>query len=278
MNDYLFLNVTPNVGVEVNGTFLDSVGKLFQMFGVLEILGSATFIVLLYIIVKYINFKMSDIVKDKNEQIDKLTEKLIESGKNFAPISTNVTEEVSVNSTNYNKQHIVKYKTLFSHPLFYSIDYMISVKLGQVNLTSKIKKEIFKDYIEIKYSSIKNGWLKFLGSSDISTMDSDELRNKIIQIFIDVNLEMEENTKKLNMPEIALVELNKSFQVIDSFLFSSIEVLTESMVFDDNAEAVYTILDLTLKSMDVGFHSVVINLEKLNGQLESVNYKNIKGV
>ncbi len=275
MNDYMLLSVTPNVGVDVNGTFLDSIGKLFQMFGILEMVATATFLVILYLIVKYINFKMSDIVKDKNDQIDKLTERLIESGKGGDSPPTQ--DGGSVNTLHYRK-HIMQYKELFSHPLFYAIDYMISVKLSQTNVTSKIKKEIFKDYIEIKYSSIKKGWLNFLVNPNISTMNGDELRNKITQIFIDVNLEMESRTKTLNIPELALDELNKSFQIVDAFLFSSIEVLTESTVFDDNAEVIYTILDLTLKSMDVGFHSVIINLEKLNGQLDKLGYKNIKGV
>jgi len=273
MDNYLLLSATPNVGVDVNGTFLDSVGKLFQMFGVIEILGSVTFLVILYIIVKYINFKMSDIVKDKNDQIDRLTERLINTGKEDGSIKEIVPSEVQ-----HIRKHITEYKELFSHPLFYSIDYMISVRLSQTNVTSRIKKEIFKDYIEIKYSSIKKGWLNFLQSSNVASMSGDELRNKIIQIFIDVNLEMGCRTKKLNIPELALNELNKSFELVDSFLFSSIEVLTESTVFDDNVEVIYTILDLTLKSMDVGFHSVIINLEKLNGQLDKINYKNIKGV
>jgi hypothetical protein len=272
MNNFLFLSVTPNVGVDVNGTFLDSVGKLFSMFGVIEILASATFLVILYVGVKYINFKMSDIVKDKNEQIDKLTERLIENGKEGV-----IKDEPLTNPTSYRK-HITEYKELFSHPLFYSIDYMISVKLSQTNVTSKIKKEIFKDYIEIKYSTTKKGWLNFLSNPNLSTMNADELRNRITQIFIDVNIEMESKTKSLNIPELALDELNKSFQLVDSFLFSSIEVLTESNVFDDNVEVIYTILDLTLKSMEVGFHSVIINLEKLNGQLDKLGYKNIKGV
>lgn len=275
MNDYLFL-VTPNVGVDVNGTFLDSVGKLFQMFGIIEILATATFLVLLYLGVKYINFKMSDIIKDKNEQIDKLTEKLIESGKGDVVKDLPKEEVTPLNPTHYRK-HITEYKELFSHPLFYAIDYMIAVKLGQINITSKTKKEIFRDYIEVKYVTLKKGWLSFLGNPNISTMNNDELRNKITKIFIDVNNEMESKTKKLNIPEIALTELNKSFQLVDAFLFSSIEVLTESNVFDDNAEVIYTILDLTLKSMDVGVHSVIINLEKLNGQLDKIGYKNIKG-
>jgi len=273
MNSYLIMNTTSNVGVDVNGTFLDSVGKLFQAFGIIEILASSTFLVILYLSVKYFNFKMSDMLKDKNEQIDKLTEKLIEKG--------NVGEEVvehtktPVNTNQYRK-HVTEYKELFSHPLFYAIDYMISVKISQTNVTSKIKKEIFKDYIEIKYSSIKKGWLNFLSNTNISTMNRDELKNKVTKIFIDLNLEMTEKTKNLNIPEIALNELNKSFQIIDEFLFSSIEAITESSVFDDNIEIIYTILDLTATSIEVGFHNVIINLEKLNGQLDAIGYKNIK--
>jgi hypothetical protein len=271
LSNFLFLNSTMNTNVAVDGTFLESVRMLFKDFGILPILLSFLAVATVFIIYKYINFKMSDILRDKTAQIDNLTNRLIEAGKEEVNVPDSPIN-ITPNNSESLRKHITQYGELYSHPLFYAIDYIVSIKINQTSVSSKIKKEIFKDYIEIKFGGIKKHWLLFLSNKDITTMGRDALKNKITEIFIDVEKELTEKVTKLNIPDLALNELNKSFQLADAYLFSSIETLTESNVFDDNTEIIYTILDLTMQNIEVSFHNIVLNLEKLNGELEKVGY------
>lgn len=274
LSDFLLLNsnVTTTVGVGVDGPFLESVRMLFKDFGILPIILSFLAVVSIYIFYKYVNFKMSDILRDKNTQIDNLTNRLIDAGKEEVKIVEVPLTPPSNFTDNNLRKSVTHQNELYSHPLFYSIDYIISIKINQTSVSSKIKKEIFKDYIDIKFGGIKKHWLSFLSNKDITTMGRDSLKNKITEIFIQVEKELNDKVTKLNIPEIALNELNKSFQLADAYLFSSIETLTESNVFDDNTEIIYTILDLTMQNIEVSFHNIILNLEKLNGELEKVGY------
>jgi hypothetical protein len=260
-----------NTNVAVDGTFLESVRMLFKDFGILPILLSFVAVAIVFIVYKYINFKMSDILRDKTAQIDSLTNRLIEAGKDV-PVVVDSPINITPKDVASLRKHITEYNELYSHPIFYAIDYIVSIKINQTSVSSKIKKEIFKDYIEIKFGGIKKQWLLFLSNKDITTMKRDSLKNKITEVFIEVDKDLNDKVKKLNIPDIALNELNKSFQLADAYLFSSIETLTESQVFDDNVEIIYTILDLTMQNIEVSFHNVILNLEKLNGELEKIGY------
>lgn len=273
----MFLNSIAKIEGKVDGNVIDSISNLFQNFGIVPILLVSFFAVVLYLFFIWIKrLIFSSDKKKKEEQIIELQSEV----KNLtqAIASSMLNKKQYSNEGLVNSLTIDAIKDLTKHPVFSNIDYILSVKLNQTTFSSKIKYDIFRDFVIVKYTIFKDNWLKYLATHKNIETTREELKDQLTKLFITIDDEVSIELSNLKIPYIALVELNKSSQIGDKFLHSSIETFIDSNNFRSAEDIIYTILNLAVQVIEVIFYDLILNLEKLNGQLEQEVYekKNVK--
>jgi hypothetical protein len=249
--------------LNLDGDTLNGINKIFESFGVVQTV--LIFCIVLFIwgcyrlIYTWGMNKFSERALEKDRRIDELTKILADSAK---------TEILN------NKKYLIMddFKNLENHPLFQNINYWLAVRINQMNMSDNNKSNIFKDYVTIRYTAVKKNWIAFIRDNNISELTRNELKVILIDTLIKITKDIKENIEVANFPETALVEMEKSAQIIDKIVISAIESFTTSEHFENGFDVLYTLLTIKMHILEVVFYELVMSLEKLNGSLQNQTY------
>lgn len=247
--------------IKVNTDYLSGLRDLFLSFGIVPILGVAVTGVLLILLYKWISVKIVSNLKEKDERIDGLTRAIAAMNVNNG-IAPGLTNSLTIEAMN----------DLTKHPVFSNIDYLLTVRINQTSFSTKKKHHIFKDYVDTKYSIFSDSLKTFLVHNKNYEISRNELKSRILHLFISLDEASSSKISELEIPYIALVELNKSAQMGDRFIHSSINTFSDSMNYRSAEDIIYAILNLSVQVIELVFNDMIINLEKLNGELDSIEY------
>jgi len=249
--------------MDVNGDTLNGINKIFQSIGVVQTI--ATFAIILFIwgcyrlIYKWGITKFSSIAIEKDKRIDELTKILAESAKSDFS-----------NTRNY--LVIDDFKNLENHPFFQNINYWLAIRINQMNMSDVTKSNIFKDYVTIRYTAVKENWVTFIKNNNIDKLSRSELNAALVNLLINITKDVKNNIEIAKFPSVALFEMEKAVQIIDKIVISAIESFTSNQHFENGMDVLYTILTIKMHVLEVVFYELVMTLEKLNGQLAKEDY------
>lgn len=253
------------IQMKVDGDTFDGINNIFQSIGVVEsviVFTTLLFIWGLYRIVYTWGMnKFSEASLEKDRRITELTRMLADSAK------------TEFSDTNRHYLGIDDFKDLENHPFFQNINYWLAIRINQMNMTDDTKSNIFKDYVTIRYTAVKENWISFIKNNDISKLNRTELNAILVDLIIKITQDVKINIDKANFPEVALVEMEKSVQIIDKIVISAIESFTSNEHFENGFDVVYTLLTIKMHILEVVFYELVMTLEKLNGSLKKQSYK-----
>lgn len=251
--------------MSVDGDTINGINNLFDSIGVIEtviIFAVVLFIWGLYkLIYSWGMNKFSEASLEKDRRISELTRILADSAKS---------ELSTINDTHY--LGIDDFKNLENHPIFQNINYWLAVRINQMNLSNITKSNIFKDYVTIRYKAVIENWLDFIKKENIQKLTRNELNSRLVKLIIKIAEDVQKNIDVAEFPDIALVEMEKSVQIVDKIIISAIESFTSNKHFENGFDVVYTLLTIKMHILEVIFYDLVMTLEKLNGTLEKEIY------
>lgn len=248
--------------VKVDGTFLDSLKDIFLEFGLFQVFGIITGLVLLYILYKWTINYLSNKDKEKDKKIAELTQAMASMAldKNRSSIS-GLTHNLSIENINNIQQH----------PLFSNVEYLLGVKVNKTNFSSLTKKNIFSDFLYVRFTCSVDSWKNFLEEESHFEITREVLHSKITKLFIQIDNCAKELYAQTDIPSNVMFELQKSASLADTFLHSATETFIQSKVFKSAEDILYSILTLSIHINEVIFNNLILSLEKIQ-HLEDVEY------
>lgn len=246
-----------------DGDALNGINKIFESIGVAQTL--LIFIIVLFIWGSYrllytwgMN-KFSELALEKDKRITELTTILGNS----------------IQNSNSNSKHYLEiedFKNLEDHPFFQNINYWLAVKINQMHISDVTKNNIFKDYVTIRYTAVKENWINFIKNIDISKLNAKKLNLVLIDLLIKITKDVKEDIDVAGFPNIALIEMENSVHIIDKIILSAIESFTSNLHFENGYDVIYTLLTIKMHILEVVFYELATTIEKLNGALSGVEY------
>lgn len=250
--------------VNVDGSFIDSVKGLFQEFGFGPVIAVVMVLVFLFIFYKWMMVRITQKEKEKDEKIEELTKAIasIALDKN-KPNSSSLTHTLSIESIS----------DLTQHPIFFNIEYMLGVKMNQTIFSNAAKKNIFNDFLNVRFTCFNDMWKRYIKNSPHFEISREELNSQITKLFIDIDICTKQEYSKLGIPNDIMFELQKSSSLADVFLHSATETFIKTKVFKSGEDIIYNILTLSMHINEVIFNNLILSIEKFNGKLDNLEYK-----
>lgn len=249
--------------VNVDGGLIGSIKDLFLEFGAGPVLSIIIIGLILYVFYKWVIHKIVQKDKEKDKKIEELT-------KAMASIALDKNKNTSGLS---NTLSIEKITDLSQHPFFYNIEYMLGVKMNQTVFSSASKKNLFNDFLHVRFNCSLIIWKNFLKNTPHYEMSREELNVHITKLFIDIDNCRKKEYKNLNIPSNVMMEFQKSSSLADTFLHSASETFIQTKVFKSGEDIIYSILTLCMHINEVIFNNLILSAEKFNGSLDNLNYK-----
>lgn len=269
----LFLQAV-NTNVAVDGGFIDKVGMLFQNYGVYTSLFAFFLVVVIVLIYKAGSIYLSKENQKREDELERIKKENIELREKKAVEEAlekeNAKEEKHQIKPNF---EIQEFKDLSKHPYFVNAQYILDVKLKEISVSSKNKKNILIDFIYAKIKTSRDVWYEVLRDAKIAQLSPDELKGLLIGAIIQSQKEFDRTLDKFEIPEIAIEKLKDSVSLLDKMLFATIENFCDSDLFQDSFDIVYMVLDYNISKQEVLITHLQLNIEKLNGQLEITPYE-----
>lgn len=276
----LFLQ-TMTTETKIDGSLLNSINAMFTQFGIYQILFAFFIVSVTVLIYKFISAKISNMSNDKKDiLIADLTEKItnLNSRKNNNGIDIDVNIESTQTQNNIpphkmvQKIDIEEFHDLRKHPYFSNIDYWLYVKIHQVNISNENKRNIFIDYMCIKYGTSKKRWYDFVSDTYISKMSKEELASELLKVTINISKEVDKELLSMGMPRLVIEKMDETTSLADKFMVTTINSFCNNQQFDDSFDIVFLLLNYYMNIIEVLFYDFMVKLEKMNGQLDNANY------
>jgi archaellum component FlaF (FlaF/FlaG flagellin family) len=241
--------------------FLTQVGP-FQ--GVLILFAVASILV----IGKYLIRKMDSAfveIKQANEMLKKEIDNL--NKKN---------EEIITSIENASKKRMdEKLNFLKNHPYFSTIDYMIDVKISEIYFKSEFKKIAFTDILTFKLRSSQETFRAFV-SNESNYINGDlEFRNLVTRNLRDAYGMFMSECQRSKIPQVVLESFNSWTSPLTRFLFSTLEDICESKLYETNVDKLNAILNIMLAVFNEIITNIELYLDEINGDFQGETYKGI---
>lgn len=257
---------TQTSAIKPDGSLVHELSELFDKFGVIQVVLLFTLGLGLFLAYRlgyaWFTSRFSENTKQKDEKIDELTKMLAKMSKKER--SNNATTQYIDSNTIVN---------LRQHPFFDNLDIWMEIRLGQMYIEPESKYNIFKDFLYIKLSVMKNRWLKFIENNDFANMSRDELKSNLMALLITINNETLDKIESAGFPDKVLKKLNKSSVLVDRLISTAIEGFTTNDHFEDCYDAMYAILQVNMSILEVVVYDLAGIMTKLNGSLDDVVYE-----
>lgn len=242
-------------------SFIERVGPI-QGFIVLCLL-SAIFIFTRYFMKRmdtnFIEVKeMNGVLKKKIEELEK---------KN---------EEIRLSIEEATKKRMDK-KTSFmrNHPFFSTIDYMIDVKIPGIHFKSGFKKTAFTDILTFKLRTTQEVFRSFVSNESNLAVDSTEFRNSVTKSIKESYTRFMADCERSGVPPVVVESFNSWVNPLTRFLFSTVENVCESKIYELNVDKLNAILSINLAVLDEMISSIEVYLDEINGDFNGLTYRGI---
>lgn len=246
-----------------DGSLIHGLSELFDKLGVIQVIGifgvGLTIYLLYRIIYAWAVSKFSDTSKEKDNKIEELTKMLAKSTKKDV-VSTQ--QYIGSDSLTNLKQH----------PFFDNLNIWLEIRLGQMKIEPAAKYNIFKDFLYIKLSVMKNNWVNFINSHDLVNMSREELKSSLTNLLITINNETIDKVDSAGFPDVILKELNDSSVLADKLISTAIEGFISNDHFEDGYDALYAILQVNMSVLEVIVYDLAGIMSGLNGSLDHIEY------
>lgn len=242
-------------------SFIERVGPI-QGFIVLCLL-SAIFIFTRYFMKKMdVNFVE---MKEMNESLKKKIEEL--EKKN---------EEIRVSIEDATKKRMDK-KTSFmrNHPFFSTIDYMVDVKIPGIHFKSGFKKTAFTDILTFKLRAAQEVFRSFVANESNLSVESVQFRNFATRAVKESYTRFTSDCERANIPPVVMDSFNSWVNPLTRFLFSTVENVCDSKMYELNVDKLNAILSISLAVFDEMISNIELYLDEINGDFNGLSYKGI---
>lgn len=264
-------NITPeNVGL---------LSQFMKDFGFWQTVLFISIILGLYGGWKWINIKTKLFGEGKENQILELSKQLerqkeantrttAEYMNRLESITSNINKDIHT-SSNFQEADL---HDLTLHPFFSNLHYWINVKVPQTNIKNKTKRNVFIDYMTIKFSLQRKMMLTYVSKKDISRHSISELQTDLLNLNTQYSIELHKHVEKYKLPAISIEKFRDVWNIYDSLYVSFIESVLNAPTFETNHDKLYTIFDSLLNINEVLLLDFVTKIDSLNGELEDSNY------
>jgi hypothetical protein len=205
-------------------------------------------------------------MKDMNQSLKKKIEEL--EKKN---------EEIKLSIEEATKKRMDK-KTTFmrNHPFFSTIDYMIDVKIPGIHFKSGFKKTAFTDILMFKLRSSQEVFRNFVSNESNLSVDAIEFRNYSTKAIKDSYNRFMSDCERAGIPDIVIESFNSWVNPLTRFLFSTVENVCDSKMYELNVDKLNAILSINLAIFDEMISNIELYLDEINGDFNGLVYKGVK--
>lgn len=242
--------------------FIEHVG-IIQGLLVLSLL-SAIFIFTRYFMKKMdVNFVE---MKDMNETLKRKIEEL---EKNNHEIKASIEEATK-------KRMDKKTSFMRNHPFFSTIDYLIDVKVPGIHFKSSFKRAAFTDILTFKLRASQEIFRTLVSNESNLSVDSLEFRNHAMKAMKDSHMRFISDCERMNVPSVVIDSFNSWINPLSRFLFSTVENVCDSKVYELNVDKMNAILSISLAVFDEMVSNIELYLDEINGDFNGLVYRGIK--
>jgi len=243
-------------------SFIERVGPV-QGFIVLSLLSA------IFIFTKYFMKRMDTNffeMKNMNESLKKKIEEL--EKKN---------EDIKASIEDATKRRMDK-KTSFmrNHPFFSTIDYLIDVKIPGIHFKSGFKKTAFTDILTFKLRASQEVFRTFVANESNLGVDSIEFRNHVTKAIKDSHNRFTTDCERASVPPVVMESFNSWVNPLTRFLFSTVENVCDSKMYELNVDKLNAILSINLAVFDEMISNIELYLDEINGDFNGLVYRGIK--
>lgn len=242
-------------------SFIERVGPI-QGFVVLCLLSA------IFIFTRYFMKKMDTNFVEMKEMNETLKKKIEELEKK--------NEEIKISIEEATKKRMDK-KTSFmrNHPFFSTIDYMIDVKVPGIHFKSGFKKMAFTDILIFKLRATQEVFRSFVSNESNLSVDSIEFRNTITKSVKESYTRFMADCERANLPPVVIESFNSWVNPLTRFLFSTVENVCDSKIYELNVDKLNAILSINLAILDEMISSIEVYLDEINGDFNGLTYRGV---
>ena len=182
---------------------------------------------------------------------------------------------------------IEKKTELKYHPFFIFMSFQINYGISTIHLSSEIKSKILMDFLKIKFTVFRDGFLTLTDDS-INKLKKEELKDRVFTLFTDCisNYNEEailffrerlEKHDKVSVDDDIDMIINKFRQwnqkTIDLTAKNMEMVLDDDDYYPSNRAKISAVLLMLKIGFDLAVHDGIDSFNDMNGKLEVVKYK-----
>lgn len=243
-------------------SFIERVGPI-QGFVILCLLAS------IFIFTRYMMKKM-DVnfveMKDMNELLKKKIEELEKKNEDIKSSIEEATKKRMDKKTSFMR----------NHPFFSTVDYLIDVKIPGIHFKSGFKKTAFTDILTFKLRASQEIYRTFVSNESNVSVDSIEFRNNITKAIKDSYTRFMTDCERANVPDVVMQSFNSWVNPLTRFLFSTVENICDSKMYELNVDKLNAILSINLAVFDEMISNIELYLDEINGDFNGLVYRGIK--
>lgn len=243
-------------------SFIERVGPI-QGFIVLALLAA------IFIFTRYFMKKMDGNFFEMKKMNESLKRKIEELEKKNEDIKFSI-EEAS-------KKRMDK-KTTFmrNHPFFSTIDYLIDVKIPGIHFKSMFKRAAFTDMLTFKLRTSQEVFRVFVSNESGLNIDPIEFRNNVTKAIKDSHIRFIADCERSAMPQQVIDSFNSWVNPLTRFLFSTVENICDSKMYELNVDKLNAILSINLAVFDEMISNIELYLDEINGDFNGLTYRGIE--
>lgn len=243
-------------------SFLDRVGPI-QGLVILSLLSA------IFIFTKYFMKRMDGNFDEMKQMNESLKKKIEELEKNNQDIKLSIEEATK-------KRMDKKTSFMRNHPMFSTIDYLIDVKIPGIHFKSTFKRAAFTDILTFKLRSNQEVFRTFVADEGNLSVDSSEFRNSVTKAVKDSYKRFTADCERSNVPAIVMDSFNSWVNPLTRFLFSTVENICDSKMYELNVDKLNAILSINLAVLDEMVSNIELYLDEINGDFNGLTYRGIK--
>lgn len=170
---------------------------------------------------------------------------------------------------------VKKPKKLEDHLFFKKVDYLINFSLYQVKTPCPLRKQIYIDAMRIRLEVYKEKVGAFI-QQDLNKYSKSEFQVMVLSLLESCKKHFFLRAHDEKIPDFILDKLDEKVFGFYEIFYSEIKLFCNSdYIYQDNADRMYSILDLIMVKCEFYMNQFEKELASFNGELKNTNYKNV---
>lgn len=164
---------------------------------------------------------------------------------------------------------------LKNHMYFHKMGYMIKITIPTLPIDEPLRREIFRDFLDIKFRVFKKVFEEFINNGDIESLPQPDFQCKLQNAIVLGIQTYEQEARDRNIPEIVITKFNEWHKDTIASTETFIGNVTNSPWYSTNSQRLVAVLDFLV----IAFHNTLLDayttLINLNGDLDVITYKGL---